>query len=215
MDKNAKLVPTRSSLLDTLAHAALLRAVRLLSERVERILCIDATAGNGHDTCVLARFAGQVSAAVEVLACDVQNEALKKTEQRLAKEQLQAQLFLCGHEDMLRHVPQNAVLGACVFNLGYLPGKDRAAGILATKAETSIQALAAFCGRLVPQGCISVHCYTGHEGGFEEYAAVKEFAASLDPKLWRVLCIADSNRVRNSEYLFLLEKLQAKQRKSV
>lgn len=214
MDKNTKLVPTRPSLLDTLAHAALLRAVTLLSERGEHIFCIDATAGNGHDTCALARFAKQLDAEVEVLACDVQEEALKKTELRLAQEHLQARLFLCGHEEMICNIPQNAVLGACVFNLGYLPGKDRTDGILATKAETSLRALKAFCGRLAPQGCISVHCYTGHEGGFEEYTAIKDFVVSLAPKQWRVLCAADSNREQNSEYLFLLEKLQVKQRMS-
>lgn len=212
MDINKKLLPSRPSLLDTLAHGALQRALALLAQRHGRICCIDATAGNGHDTCVLARYGEQVSAEICVFACDVQEDALKKTARRLAEQNLRAQLVLCGHETVLRHLPEHDVLGAAVFNLGYLPGKDRTDSFVATQAETTVSALEAFCRRLVPQGCISVHCYAGHAGGCEEYAAVKNFVCALEPRQWRVVCAADVNREHNLEYLFLLEKLQVKQR---
>lgn len=233
MEKNmCRLMPSRPSLLDALAHSALFRAMQALSGRQENVYVIDATAGNGHDTCLLADFAaglalsgsaglgtakeGIVSekndscAKIRVLACDIQEEALQKTAERLQEKALSAELCLCGHEAILEKLPKNAVLAGAVFNLGYLPGKERKAAYIATKADTTLQALKLFCGVLVPQGCISVHCYTGHEGGLEEYEAVKGFAASLNPKDWRVLCVSDMNREHNSEYLFLLEKLQIK-----
>lgn len=45
---------SRPSLLDSLAHSAVFRAVQAISKYVndtEPMYCIDATAGNGHDTC--------------------------------------------------------------------------------------------------------------------------------------------------------------------
>lgn len=224
---------SRPSLLDALAHSALFRAMQAVSGRQENVYVIDATAGNGHDTCLLADFAQQLAGSgnagqlacekeefvreanyscskIRVLACDIQEEALQNTAERLRERILPAELYLCGHETILEKLPKNAVLAGAVFNLGYLPGKDRKTAFIATKADTSVQALEQFCGALAPQGCISVHCYTGHQGGLEEYEAVKGFAASLNPKSWRVLRVSDINREHSSEYLFLLEKLQIK-----
>lgn len=224
---------SRPSLLDALAHSALFRAMQAVSGSQENVYVIDATAGNGHDTCLLADFAQQLAgfdngrqaadgkedfvretnhfrSKIRVLACDIQEEALQNTAVRLQERTLSAELYLCGHETVLEKLPENAVLAGAVFNLGYLPGKDRKTAFIATNAETSVQALELFCGALAPQGCISVHCYTGHQGGLEEYEAVKDFAASLNPKNWRVLRVSDINREYGSEYLFLLEKLQIK-----
>lgn len=211
---------TRSSLLDTLAHGALHRAMSALSDSAESVYVIDATAGNGHDTCMLARLAEEISKKnksenakagnICIIACDIQEEALKSTAERLQYYGFCAELFLCGHENILDKLPKQHIFAGAVFNLGYLPGKDRKNGFLSTKAETSVIALSRFCGALFPRGCICVHCYTGHEGGLEEFEAVRSFVSSLAPKEWRVLCVSDVNREHNSEYLFLLEKLQRK-----
>ena len=62
-------------------------------------LCIDATMGNGNDTLLLARLAGKSG---HVLAFDIQEQALKNTEDRLAREGLEKSctLFMESHEHM-------------------------------------------------------------------------------------------------------------------
>lgn len=202
----------RPSLPDVLAYSALQRAVCAVSRQCERIYCIDATAGNGHDTCFLAGLGKALQQDVRVLACDVQEQALVNTAERLKQCGLEAELILCGHEKILEYLPQDVLLAGAVFNLGYLPGKERKENFIATKAETSLEALEKICMRLVPQGCISVHCYTGHKGGLEEYRAVSGFVSRLEPKLWRVLCVSDMNREHHLEHLFVLEKLQIRKR---
>lgn len=215
------MTASRPSLLDSLAHSSIMRAVQAISQNSqgdEPIYCIDATAGNGHDTCFLAGLGDIVRRSGQrdfsVLACDVQEEALQSTEERLSQSGLQAELVLSGHENIAEYLPEKSVLAGTMFNLGYLPRKDRKKDFIATKAKTSVLALKKLCERLYPQGVISVHCYTGHAGGFEEYQAVHDFITALEPKFWRVLCVSDMNREHNLEYLFLLEKLQIKQKKS-
>lgn len=210
------IISSRPSLLDSLAHSAIQRAVQAISQGYngnEPIYCIDATAGNGYDTCFLAGLGAagiSVQRDFSVLACDVQEEALQSTRERLNYYGLQAELVRSGHENIVQYLPAESVLAATMFNLGYLPRKDRKNDFIATKAETSVLAIQKLCDRLYPQGVISVHCYTGHTGGLEEYQAIHDFITVLEPKFWRVLCVFDMNREHNLEYLFLLEKLQIK-----
>lgn len=99
-------------------------------------LCIDATAGNGHDTELLCRLAG---AEGRVLAFDIQETALKKTEQRLREAGLHAgaRLILDSHVHMDKYAEKETV-SCIVFNFGYLPGGDHG---LATRPETSLAAV--------------------------------------------------------------------------
>ena len=213
---------SRPSLLDSLAHSAVFRAVQAISKYVndtETMFCIDATAGNGHDTCFLAGLGAFLNGAAQknysVLACDVQEEALQNTRERLNTYGLQAELVHVGHEKIAAYLPENSRLAGVLFNLGYLPKKERNADFVVTKADTTLQALISLFERLCPQGVICVHCYTGHAGGMEEYQAVHDFMTKLEPKLWRVLCVSDINRSHNLVYLFLLEKLQVKHKRAV
>lgn len=213
---NKKILPTRPSLLDTLAHSALQRAIIRAVENtaLEKSLCycLDATAGNGHDTCALARFCYEQKKNIHVLACDIQEQALANTKLRLEEKSLCAELVLCGHEKIITYLPQDAFLVGAMFNLGYLPGKDRKEDLVITQAKTTVQALEYICTRLIAQGCVSIHCYTGHNGGLEEYQAVSDFVSFLNPREWRVLKTMDINREHNLEFLFLLEKLQQKKK---
>ena len=62
-------------------------------------ICIDATMGNGNDTVLLSRLAGENG---RVLAFDIQKQALEHTEERLKKDDCPEnyQLFLDSHENM-------------------------------------------------------------------------------------------------------------------
>ena len=197
---------SRPTLLDTLAHSAVIRALDAQSGL--SCTALDATAGNGHDLCFLAaalRERALPDSTCTVLGCDVQESALAASRARLEAEGLSdaAELVLCGHEDAAALLPA-LPLAAVMFNLGYLPGGDKT---LATAAASTLAALRALCARLTDNGVITLHCYTGHTSGQEEAEAVLNFAHGLPPRHWRVLHCADHNRDERGEALIILEKL--------
>ena len=91
-------------------------AHHLISRRVHPgALVADATAGNGHDTLMLARLVGPGG---RVYAFDIQEKALCRTRELLAREGMaeRVTLVLDGHENMGRHI--DGKLAAVMFNLG-------------------------------------------------------------------------------------------------
>jgi predicted methyltransferase len=135
---------------------------------------IDATAGNGHDTCFLAKCVG---AGGRVLAIDIQPQAIESTRARLEAEGLleRVTLHLGSHAD-LAEIPCEGRPFAIIFNLGYLPGGDRA---IITNTAGTLAALAAAAEILRPGGILAVICYTAHAGGEEEGAEAQNFIRSL------------------------------------
>ncbi|WP_456412579.1 class I SAM-dependent methyltransferase [Thiolapillus sp.] len=134
-------------------------------------LAIDATAGNGHDCCFLAR---QVGSTGRVFAFDIQRQALENTAQQLQKQGLAAQVQLIhhGHQQMRDKLPAGiqGKIRAAVFNLGYLPHGDKNT---ITTSATTLPALQQARELLCPEGVISVLAYRGHPGGEEEASAVE------------------------------------------
>ena len=231
MQSEHALRPARPSLLDQLAHAGLARACTAARETGARPLCLDGTAGNGHDTLFLVETAPEGSL---VLALDVQPAAIAATETRLAlaREKLHAAGMplgtdwrcLCrGHEELenvLLEVPEAAgrPLMAAVFNFGWLPGSDKSC---VTRVETSLRAVDAVLERLAPCGCLCLHCYTGHAGGAEEEEALRERLAGLPARFWRVFYGRDLNRSEDAaggpgryESLLLAERLPVRRKRS-
>ena len=74
----------------------------------------------GNDTLLLSTLAGS---AGKVLAFDIQESALRRTEERLRKDGAPENwsLFLESHAHMSRYAGPCSV-SCIVFNLGYLPG---------------------------------------------------------------------------------------------
>ena len=69
---------------------------------------------------------------------------------------------------------------SCImFNLGYLPGGDHH---LATKTNTTIQAVEAGLGMLKTGGIMSICIYSGGDSGFEERDGVLEYLSQLDDR---------------------------------
>ena len=203
---------SRPTLLDTLAHSAVIRA--LDAQAGCSCAALDATAGNGHDLCFLAaalRERTLPDSTARVLGCDVQESAVAASRARLEAEGLSAvaEVLLCGHQDIAPHLPV-LPLAAVMFNLGYLPGSDKTQ---ATAAASTRAALEALCGRLADNGVITLHCYTGHAGGQEEAKAVLDYAHMLPPRRWRVLRCADHNRDERGEVLIIVEKLPERRSK--
>lgn len=161
---------------------------------------VDATCGNGHDTLLLAALVGESG---HVHSLDIQPEAIAETGRRVADARLVERVTLtqAGHEELTRHVagPVRVVL----FNLGYLPGGDRA---IITRPETTGSALEQSLQLLVPGGVVVVTVYPGHEGGAEEQSSVERWAARLDPRAWHCWRMGQTNVSTGAPYLLLVQK---------
>ncbi|WP_319763678.1 class I SAM-dependent methyltransferase [Maridesulfovibrio sp.] len=148
-------------------------------------IAIDATVGNGYDTVFLSETAG---ADGHVFGFDIQEEAVKQTEQRL-NEECRPQnwtIFHSGHENMLELIPAefHGRIDVVMFNLGFLPGSDKT---VITKSATTLVAIEASLGLLTRGGLLCVAIYAGHPGGDEEDRAVREYCTALDYHAYRVI----------------------------
>ena len=139
---------------------------------------IDATAGNGHDTLKLAQY---VSPGGQILAIDIQDQAIKNTQALLNQHTIQESVTLIkeNHQNLESILPQtwHKKVKAIVFNLGYLPGSDKS---VITETNSTIKALDSSLNLLSPNGILSVMLYPGHSGGDDETNHVKNWAKSLD-----------------------------------
>ncbi|SHJ79224.1 Putative rRNA methylase [Malonomonas rubra DSM 5091] len=190
----------------------------LLAEKISNgQLAVDLTAGNGYDTLMLWR---QVGPSGQVIAFDIQQEALTSTCLRLQEQQapvrqwaegsgvLVAQagvdLIAAGHQDLATYLP--GAPQAIVANLGYFPSGDKS---ITTLPKTTLQALSQSVEVLAPGGRLAVVVYTGHPGGEEEGRAVDRFFSELDEVNFQVLQLRVLNRP-DAPYLLVAEKRERK-----
>lgn len=165
---------------------------------------VDATMGNGHDTCFLADLVGDHG---KVFAFDIQQQALENTNLRLEEQKLasRASLFHASHDELLNCLPLEAhgkVTGA-VFNLGYLPGGDKE---IVTKPNSTISAIKQLLEVMAPEGIIVLVIYHGHAEGQIERDEVIEFVTGLDQKHAHVLRYEFINQTNNPPFIIAVEK---------
>lgn len=177
---------------------------RFIEEQVkDGDICIDATMGNGNDTLLLSRLAGPDG---QVLAFDIQEQALQAARQKLLRENAPANytLFLESHTHMADHVKPDSV-SCIVFNFGYLPGGDHS---LATRSENSIQALEQSLTLLKKGGLLSLCIYSGGDSGFEERDALLTWLKKLDSHNYLVIRSDYYNRPNNPPIPVLVIRLR-------
>lgn len=158
------------------------------SQAAQEGFYIDATMGKGKDTKLLCELAGEKG---NVLAFDIQKEALKKTEKLLkdcdcgAKmyEEKRIRLILDGHEHMDSYAEEGTADVIC-FNFGYLPEGDHR---IATKAGTSVEAIKKGLKILKRSGMMSLCIYSGGDTGFEEKEAILEYLKELPARDYTVI----------------------------
>lgn len=143
-------------------------------------ICIDATVGNGGDMLFLARLVGKQGS---VTGFDIQQIALDHTREKLEQHGVNGTLYLDSHANMAEYFEPESV-AAIVFNLGYLPGGDHK---LATKGDSTIQAIEAGLSLLKKGGVISLCIYSGGDSGFEEKEAVLAYLKELDHRKYLVI----------------------------
>ena len=145
-------------------------------------IVIDATCGNGHDTLFLANLLLQNGT---LYALDIQPEAIAKSRQSIeeafSKEVCARIKFVEGCHSKFPSEIQSGSVKLIVYNLGYLPGGDKA---LTTQLQTTLESVTSALELLTTGGMISITCYPGHDEGMIEEKALVEFAAKLDSKTW-------------------------------
>lgn len=170
-------------------------------EGVEAVV-VDGTVGNGHDTMFLAELIGENG---HVYGFDVQKSGLENTRERLEQKGLgeRVTLFHAGHETVTEHLPEGSVVAGAMYNLGYLPGSDHA---VITRADTTIASLEQLLPLLMKNGIVTVHIYTGHEGGVVEGDKIQAWSTTLPWSQFRVAQYDFPNKKVNREHLLVIEK---------
>ena len=177
-----------------------MRLTQLVHDRLKVHLrpgdyAIDATAGNGHDSLLLAQGVGKIG---KLYAIDVQAAAIDATRERLHKLGCldQAELQQGDHATLLENLAQESprTAHAIVFNLGYLPGSDKT---VQTQAGNTVAALDASARLLAPNGLLFVTAYRGHSGGATEADAVALWMRAQESAGWQLEC-HDPDSTRNS-----------------
>ncbi len=161
---------------------------------------VDATAGNGYDTMFLAKKVGKRG---QVYAFDIQAIAIERTKALLEEEKCADAVRLINdtHEKLTEHIKGS--VQAIVYNLGYLPGGDKAT---ITKADATLSSIKQALELLDPGGVISIVAYPGHGGGDCEAKKVENFMPELDSALWDVFSYQRLNAVKPAPYLLFLHK---------
>lgn len=141
---------------------------------------VDATAGNGHDALFLADC---IQPGGRLWAVDIQAIAIEATRQRLAAEgRLEGvTLMQANHAELLNLIPTafHGKVRVIVFNLGYLPGGNKAC---ITLPHSTLSALSASLSLLAPGGLLSVMVYPGHKGGAAEAQVILDWLTTLDSR---------------------------------
>lgn len=157
---------------------------------------IDATVGNGHDTLFLAQL---LAGHGQLIGYDIQPAALEQTQKRLETlsplERGVVILKLASHAHFEAHDVK-----LIVYNLGYLPGGDKA---LTTQTNTTLLSLQNGLSILSQDGAISITCYPGHPEGAKEQEALIAFLQELPSNEWTVCHHVWINRPLSPTWILL------------
>lgn len=160
-------------------------------------IAVDATAGNGQDTLFLAQKVGPTG---RVYSFDIQKQALVKTREILQANDClpRVELIHDSHEKLAHYIQEP--INCLLYNLGYLPGGNKA---VTTTAQTTELSIRQGIQLLAPGGIIAVVIYTEHRGGREESKRVLDILASLPLPQWRVFSWQRENGPPQAPYLLV------------
>ncbi|WP_163652671.1 class I SAM-dependent methyltransferase [Listeria sp. PSOL-1] len=161
---------------------------------------IDATCGNGHDTLFLAQLVGVNGM---VYGFDIQKEAIEATATRLeeAAAHHQVQLFQTSHENI--HTVVDQPIKAAIYNLGYLPGGDKA---ITTNPSSTLTSIEQALLKLIKGGMAILVIYHGHPSGKLEKEAILTFVQDLAQQDFHVLEYRFLNQQNHPPFVIVIEK---------
>lgn len=174
----------------------------LLQESVRNgDLVIDATCGNGHDTLFLSKLVGDHG---NVLAFDIQLQAIKRTKARLVEHSRRnVEVIHDSHAKVEQYIVPDQLIGGAIFNLGYLPQSNKK---VITYGDTTIAAVQTILDHLKIGGIIVLVVYHGHEGGKEEKQTLLKFVSKLEQKKFHVLRYGFINQKNDPPFIIAIEK---------
>ncbi len=177
--------------MDPRKHFSALNIIhRIIREKVKPgDICIDATAGRGNDTLLLAQLVGESG---HVTAFDIQQDAVDSTKALLAANGMteRTDVLLKSHSEMGELFEEDSV--SCItFNFGWLPKGDHN---IFTSKSTSIPAIEQGLRLLKSGGIMTLIIYYGRETGFEERDALLEFLPTIDSGRFTVIEMPFVNR---------------------
>lgn len=143
---------------------------------------IDATAGNGHDSLKLASLVLTEDSGF-LWALDIQQQALEKTREQLTKNSIplhNTSLINQSHATFPSSISPESIK-LIVYNLGYLPGGDKA---ITTQTSSTIDSLDNARALIMKGGAISITCYPGHAEGAREQQQILEYLSDWPPYIW-------------------------------
>ena len=185
----------RPKSLTQLAHNVIRRIVQ------QGDTVIDATAGNGNDTQLLASLVG---ATGHTIAIDIQQSAIESTSSRLERAGLNADLRHADHAIELNSLRAAGLKAkAAMFNLGYLPGSDKQ---VTTDSGSTRAAIQAAIEVLMAGGALTIIAYRGHAGGLEEATIVEQYLAELPTDQFETSRIDGDSNNPTSPVLFVVRK---------
>lgn len=103
----------------------------------------------------------------------------------------QIHLIKSCHSLLNEYIPEEEMISAVLFNLGYLPGGDKH---VTTGGETTCLAVLAALKRIKPQGAVVIVTYGGHEAGAEEKSKLVEMLTALPRREYHVSYIKMINQ---------------------
>ncbi len=164
-------------------------------------IVIDATAGNGNDTQLLASLVG---VSGRTIAIDIQRSAIESTSSRLERAGLIADLRLADHAVELNSLKSAGFkVKAVMFNLGYLPGSDKQ---ITTGSTSTRAAMHVASEMLMPGGAVTIIAYRGHAGGLEEATVVERCLTELSADQFETSRIDGDMKNVTSPVLFIVRK---------
>lgn len=167
-------------------------------------IAIDATVGNGHDTAFLLAKVGEKG---HVYGFDIQASAIAATRQQCANAE-NLTLIPDSHAKLAGYIPAQQIgkIKACLFNLGYLPGGDKA---IITQTQSTLQALDAACEVLMAGGILTVLAYPGHPDGDQETAQVAKWCTGLPQEQFNCRVFDSDTKNPAAPRLWLVDKICA------
>ncbi len=170
-------------------------AMKIVLEYIEEgDVVVDATAGNGHDTLVLAEAVGEHG---KVLAFDIQKKALENTEKLLEENGMlkRTSLINDSHENIEKYLDSTELSpSAVIFNLGYLPLGDKS---ITTNGKSSIKAIESASKLIKLGGIVALVLYSGHEEGKEEKQMILDMLRGLCSSKYHVAYTSMLNQENN------------------
>ncbi|MDM8533684.1 class I SAM-dependent methyltransferase [Clostridiaceae bacterium HSG29] len=164
------------------------------------LVVVDATMGNGFDTCYLR---SKLDSKGFLYAFDIQKTAIENTKKRLIEKNIYSNVLLINdsHAEFKKYIDKDVDL--IIYNLGYLPKGDKN---ISTSSESTLISIKSGMDILNYEGLIIVTIYPGHLEGKKEFDVISEFLKTVDQKKFEIMKMEFYNHINNPPVLFIIER---------